>query len=221
MKCSDTYTESELTAGVVLHNEAHNRQALLLGPSIYGVTGENRRLALVFDTHTGKRDLSNESEVIVASSLPNTQRWHIAEHYELGMEVEAIPPDVRPCLWKRDELALRQVCPCGCGRAGLPCRCDYCDGDCEGGVRYPGAACSSCQSHGECGCNCGCSDTTDDQFCNYCNDHSLCDGCIATHDIYEGNLCGDCYQEQLDAEAKEAREEEEREQERLAGAGAS
>jgi hypothetical protein len=214
MKCSDKFVPSDLTAGVVLHNHEHTRQALLLGPMSYGPVGEDRRLALVFNTHSGARDLSNESEVPVAG-------WHIAEHYELGMDVSKYVSDVPRCLWKRDELSLRQVCPCGCGKVGLPCRCGYCDGDCEGAAQVVGAACLNCQSHGTCDCNCGCSDTTDDTYCSYCESNNVCSTCENTHDLYEAGLCGDCYQEKLEEDQRLEEEEERLEQERLAAAGAS
>ena len=201
--------------GQLLHDREHTQQALILDggtPSLRSnrPLAERRALALVFDTRTGERILSNNSEVVIDiyHNIPTSKRWHVAETYVLGMDIIDQPvPTVPTCLWASDDLLeTGRNCPCGCGNQAQDCSCNYCDGSCDTGVQIVGLTCDSCQNHGSCGCSCGC-DTTiadSDGLCWDCDNTNICSDCNETHDLYRNDLCAYCYE----MEAERVRAEE-------------
>jgi hypothetical protein len=181
-------------AGTICHDETCLRQAIILtNREVTSGSPGAWYPALVFDIPTGKRVIDSSSRIDVV----NAAGWHIAEHYTLGMDIPMPPPVLRKveCLYKSEELGYDEICPCGCGRQYYKCDCDsYCDGECEETVRHNGEVCSSCEDHGECGCDCNCYIVVScsGDPCYDCQTTPLCEDCRDTHTVGGAARCSDC-----------------------------
>jgi hypothetical protein len=193
MRCEDEVNcclldLGDYPTGQVLHDADHLLQALIVSDET--IDGEYLP-ALIFDLNTKQRIIESSSLVRVPV-YRSESRWHIAEHYELGMDVPMPPPSINliECRYSKGTLVRDEPCPCGCGHGNVQCNCDYCY-PCDRYVPPSDGLCSTCENHSNCVCNCECDNTVQEEgdLCSYCDDTILCYDCESTHDT---NLEGRC-----------------------------